>query len=205
MRSELAGGERPNRITILGTFFACYALAIATVSRKTVSGKQITILLHIECSCVAPAHCQPLTARCHLITLSARASTLGGIVTPISFAVLRFTTNVNLVGCSMGRLAGLAPTDGSGSLTPSRRSVFGWQSLAGPRTLIANIDFAKEEDSLWHSLSPRKSSTSNSFPGVERLDKAKQLSTLMHGRSASFAALPSHFRYQCRETQELHG
>ena len=45
----------------------------------------------------------------HRITLSARASTFGGIVNPICFAVLRLITSSNLVGCSTGRSAGLAP------------------------------------------------------------------------------------------------
>ena len=45
----------------------------------------------------------------YLITLSALASTFGGIVRPICFAALRLITNSNLVGCSMGRSAGLAP------------------------------------------------------------------------------------------------
>ena len=41
--------------------------------------------------------------------LFARASTLGGIVRPICFAVFRLMTNSNFVGCSTGRSAGLAP------------------------------------------------------------------------------------------------
>src|SRR6185295_1061340 len=45
----------------------------------------------------------------HLITLSALASTLGGIVRPICLAVFRLITSSNFVGCSMGRSAGLAP------------------------------------------------------------------------------------------------
>jgi hypothetical protein len=45
----------------------------------------------------------------HLITLSALASTLGGIVRPICFAVLRLMMNSNLIGCSTGSSAGLAP------------------------------------------------------------------------------------------------
>src|SRR5438309_1704558 len=45
----------------------------------------------------------------HLMILSALASTLGGIVTPICFAVLRLITSSNFVGCSTGRSAGLAP------------------------------------------------------------------------------------------------
>jgi hypothetical protein len=45
----------------------------------------------------------------HSITSSARASSVGGISTPSALAVLRLITNSNLVGCSIGRSAGLAP------------------------------------------------------------------------------------------------
>src|SRR5262249_8889496 len=45
----------------------------------------------------------------HLISLFARASTSGGIVRPICFAVFRLITSSNFVGCSTGRSAGLAP------------------------------------------------------------------------------------------------
>ena len=43
------------------------------------------------------------------ITSSAMASTPGGMVRPSAFAVLRFITNSNLVGCSIGRSDGFAP------------------------------------------------------------------------------------------------
>src|SRR5262245_40891918 len=45
----------------------------------------------------------------YLITLSARASTFGGMVRPICLAVLRLMMNSNFIGCSTGRSAGLAP------------------------------------------------------------------------------------------------
>src|SRR5262249_40958379 len=45
----------------------------------------------------------------HLITLSALASTLGGMVRPICLAAFRLITNSNFFGCSTGRSAGLAP------------------------------------------------------------------------------------------------
>ena len=45
----------------------------------------------------------------HLITLSALASTFGGIVRPICLAVFRLMISSNFVGCSTGRSAGLAP------------------------------------------------------------------------------------------------
>ena len=44
----------------------------------------------------------------YLITLSALASTLGGIVRPICLAAFRLMINSNLVGCSTGKSAGLA-------------------------------------------------------------------------------------------------
>src|SRR5262245_37724028 len=58
--------------------------------------------LTIAC-CLVPNACF------HLITLSALASTFGGIVRPICFAVLRLMTSSNFVGCSTGRSAGFVP------------------------------------------------------------------------------------------------
>jgi len=43
------------------------------------------------------------------ITSSASESRLSEILTPMAFAVLRLITSSNLVGCSTGRSAGLAP------------------------------------------------------------------------------------------------
>src|SRR5690349_14856760 len=48
-------------------------------------------------------------SRAYRITRCARASTLGGIVRAICLAVLRLITSSNLVGCSTGKSAGLAP------------------------------------------------------------------------------------------------
>src|SRR5829696_1593975 len=45
----------------------------------------------------------------HSITSSARARSVGEIVRPRAFAVLRLITSSNLVGCSTGRSGGLAP------------------------------------------------------------------------------------------------
>jgi hypothetical protein len=45
----------------------------------------------------------------YLITLSARDSTLGGIVRPICLAAFRLITNSKFVGCSTGSSEGLAP------------------------------------------------------------------------------------------------
>jgi len=47
----------------------------------------------------------------HSITSSACASSDGPIVSPNAFAVLRFRTNSNLVGRSIGMSAGLAPLE----------------------------------------------------------------------------------------------
>src|SRR5215813_8286415 len=58
----------------------------------------------------------------HLITLSARKSRDCGIVTPICFAVARFTTSSYLVGCSTGSSAGLVPFRTLPASTPTRRN-----------------------------------------------------------------------------------
>jgi hypothetical protein len=47
--------------------------------------------------------------RTHSITSSARPSSVGGMVRPIDFAVLRLITSSNVVGCSIGISLGLAP------------------------------------------------------------------------------------------------
>jgi hypothetical protein len=60
-------------------------------------------------SWLSSTHSSLLTVYCHLITLSALASTFGGIVNPICLAAFRLMMNSNLVGCSTGRSAGFAP------------------------------------------------------------------------------------------------
>src|SRR3990170_6284689 len=44
-----------------------------------------------------------ITPSFHLISLFARARRFGSMVTPICFAVFRFTTSSNLIGCSTAR------------------------------------------------------------------------------------------------------
>src|SRR5262245_1273439 len=51
--------------------------------------------------CLAAEHAD------HSITWSARASSVGGIVSPRALAVLRLITSSNLVGCATGKVAGL--------------------------------------------------------------------------------------------------
>src|SRR5262249_29953333 len=57
----------------------------------------------------------------HSITSSARASSVGGTVRPIVFAVCRLMTNSNLVGCTTGRSAGFAPLRIRPVYTPASR------------------------------------------------------------------------------------
>ena len=47
--------------------------------------------------------------RCHWSTSFAWNKTVGGMVRPRALAALRLMTRSNVVGCSMGRSAGLAP------------------------------------------------------------------------------------------------
>jgi Restriction endonuclease BglII len=65
---------------------------------------------------------------CYSITSSARNSSAGEIVISIALAVLRFTTNSNLVGCSIGRSAGFAPRRTCRKQSRSRGS--GWKPVA---------------------------------------------------------------------------
>src|SRR6267142_5255889 len=56
-----------------------------------------------------PAEKRDELAPFHSITSSARASSVGGTVSPRALAVLRLMTSSNFVGCTTGRSAGLAP------------------------------------------------------------------------------------------------
>src|SRR6266851_135619 len=59
------------------------------------------------------------------ITRSARRRTDGGIVRPSVFAVLRLITSSNLVGCSTGKSAGLAPLRILSTYVAARRNKSG--------------------------------------------------------------------------------
>src|SRR5262249_32403890 len=59
----------------------------------------------------------------HLITLSARASTFGGILSPICFAALRLITNSNFIGASTGKSAAFVPLRILSTYVAARRSV----------------------------------------------------------------------------------
>src|SRR5262245_23907846 len=69
---------------------------------QSAKGKNGDFLLHVF------LYLHPLVPRHltltppHLMTLSARANTFGGIVRPICFAVIKLITNLNFVGCSTG-------------------------------------------------------------------------------------------------------
>jgi hypothetical protein len=93
-----------------GSFFGCCALA-GMLSAKSKAQRVRTVISFFMSSPMSPRlvtrHSTLVPS--HLITLSARASTFGGIVNPICFAVFRLITSSNLIGCSMGRSAGLAP------------------------------------------------------------------------------------------------
>ena len=56
----------------------------------------------------------------YLITLSALARTLGGMVTPICLAAFRLIISSNFVGCSTGRSAGFAPFKILSTITAER-------------------------------------------------------------------------------------
>src|SRR5262245_40311510 len=57
----------------------------------------------------AAEHRDELAPPDHSITSSARASSVGGTVSPSALAVARLMTRSNLVGCSIGMSAGFVP------------------------------------------------------------------------------------------------
>src|SRR5215471_18885496 len=64
----------------------------------------------------------PASSSVYLITLSARASTVGGIVKLICLAAFKLMMNSNFLGCSTGRSAGLAPFKILSTYVAARRS-----------------------------------------------------------------------------------
>src|SRR5262252_6851756 len=65
----------------------------------------------------------------HSITSSARASSVGGTSRPSVLAVLRLMINSNLVGCWIGRSAGLAPLKMRSTYDADRRNT---SATSGP-------------------------------------------------------------------------
>src|SRR5262249_16223215 len=65
----------------------------------------------------------------HSITSSARAMNASEIGSPIALAVLRLTTNSNLVGCSTGKSAVLAPFAILSTYSAARRNMAGKLTL----------------------------------------------------------------------------
>src|SRR5262249_42657774 len=93
------------------SFFSINSLASASVCARleTRSSSIVTGLLSGS-AIVLP----------YLNTFSARIITTGGIFRPRALAVLRLITNSNLVGCSTGRSAGLAPLRILSTITATR-------------------------------------------------------------------------------------
>jgi hypothetical protein len=83
-------------------------------SRRLVSVPEVRTVLVCDFRSGSPSGERPLCAgtghaSCYSITASARASIAGAISRPSLLAVLRLMINSNLVGCSIGRSADLAP------------------------------------------------------------------------------------------------
>ena len=87
--------------------------------------RAIPILRRREVPKAAVSRCSKLVcAKQHYsITSSARTRNDSGIVSPSAFAVLRLITSSNLVGCSTGKSAGLAPLAMRSTYSAARRIV----------------------------------------------------------------------------------
>ena len=131
----VVGAVRRARYPIRGTLFVCCASALAqraksiaqSEKQKTLFFLGLLLLMPIACCLLrlftespyplSPTHSAEspyfsiLDFRLfdHRITLSALASTFGGIVRPICLAALRLMMNSNFVGCSTGKSSGFAP------------------------------------------------------------------------------------------------
>ena len=79
----------------------------------------------------------------HSKTLSARSSTLDGILRPSAFAVFRLTTSSNLVGCSTGKSPGFAPLKILSTNLHGKRRQEG-RDLSGAH--LGGVPLAVEED-----------------------------------------------------------
>src|SRR4029450_12948338 len=80
----------------------------AVALEATVEIAAVLVLLEEGLECVEERHAA-LVEHGYSMTWSARRSNVCGIVSPSALAVLRLMTSANLVGCSTGRSAGLAP------------------------------------------------------------------------------------------------
>ena len=136
IRAGLVVGKRAFRNPILGIFANCCASTAEHGARSTerttrkrkypdllleckTTYPKIVSSLVLQCAFLAP--CPQLRATCYFMTLSARASTFGGIVRPICLAALRLITNSNFVGCSTGKSAGFVPLRILSTWTATRR------------------------------------------------------------------------------------
>src|SRR5436309_2366900 len=114
MRGAITEGEEVMRNPIRGIVVGCCASAEKPRAKSTEHRARKKIFLGIafypSFMLMTIADLRLLTSDLrYLITLSALASTLGGIVRPICLAVFRLITSSIFVGCSTGRSAGLAP------------------------------------------------------------------------------------------------
>src|SRR2546425_13000313 len=95
--------SRPKRIPLLREDHT------TTPAAKSCGG----LLVNLHFTAQAPQGDATLLHQCpapaYLITSSACIRSVGGNVIPRAFAVLRLSTSSNLMGCSTGRSAGLAP------------------------------------------------------------------------------------------------
>ncbi len=94
---SLMGQSRPSHSSAGLTFVCCYPKSdyAELGSGMSALGQMLT-------------HA-PQQFRRYSITSSARALTVGGMLSPSAFAVLRLITKSNFVGCMIARSAGFAP------------------------------------------------------------------------------------------------
>ena len=85
------------------------------------------------------------------MTLSARTSTLGGIVRPICLAAFRLTMNSNFIGCSTGKVGRLGAFQKClSTYVAARRSKIGKRLYRVPVARYVKFYDDSEEDEHFH-------------------------------------------------------
>jgi hypothetical protein len=95
----------------VGTFASVCCASADDQSAKSIAQRPRTVIFCFMFFSLSRSTRHLTLAPSHLITLSALASTFGGIVRPICFAVFTLTANSNFPGCSTGRSDGWRPDE----------------------------------------------------------------------------------------------
>src|SRR5262245_54409561 len=124
MRAFETAREVGSRNPTWGIFSAdCAATAeLGARSMEHKAKRMIFLVIAVRPTLLISALSSILFAPCYLMTRSARASTFGGIASPICFAAFKLITNSNVVGRSTGISMGFVPLSILSTITAERKA-----------------------------------------------------------------------------------